>query len=53
MIKVAITKRGFISTLSTGAIPGPIKAIMIGTFLSKNDLQIVHTGPKNDVLAKS
>ena len=32
----------------TGAIPGPEKTIMNGTFLSKNDLQIAHTGPKTE-----
>ena len=52
-IKVAITKHGFISTLLAGAIPGPEKMIMNGTFLSKNDLQIAHTGPKSGILAKS
>ena len=52
-IKVAITKHGFISILLTGAIPGPEKMIMNGIFLSKNGLQIAHTGTKNDVLAKS
>ena len=53
LIKVAIMKLGFIWISSTGATLGTSKASMIGTFLSKNDLQIVHTGPKNDVLAKS
>ena len=53
LIKVAIMKHGIIWTLSTGATLGPKKAIMIGTYLSKNDLQIVHTGTKHDVLAKS
>ena len=53
LIKVAIMKHGFIWTSSTGATLGPSKATMIGTFLLKNDLQIVHTGTKNDVLAKS
>ena len=52
-IKVAITRHGSTSISSTGATLGPSKATMIGTFPSKNDLQIVHTGPKNDVLAKS
>ncbi len=52
-IKVAITKHGFISVLLTGALPGPEKMIMNGIFLSKNGLQIGHTGTKNDVLAKS
>ena len=45
MIKVAIMKRGFISTLLTGATPGPENMIMNVTFLSKND-QIAHTGTK-------
>ena len=35
------------------AIPGPEKMIMNGIFLSKNGLQICHTGTKHDVLAKS
>ena len=52
MIKVAIMKHGFIWTSSTGATLGPSK-VTIGTFPSKNDVQIVHTGPDNNVLAKS
>ena len=39
-------KHGFIWTSLTGATLGPSKATMIGTLLSKNDLKIVHTGPK-------
>ena len=46
-------KHGFIWTLAIGATGGPSKTTMIGTFPSKNDLQLVHTGLQNDVLAKS
>ena len=53
LIKVAIMKHGFIWISSTGATLGPSKAIMIGTFPSKNGLQLVHTGTRNDVVAKS
>ena len=37
---------GFIWTSSIGAISGPNKTFMIGTFASKNDLRILQTGPK-------
>ena len=53
LIKVAIMKHGFVWISPTGATLGPSKATMIGTFTSKTDLQLVHTGTKNDVLAKS
>ena len=43
----------FLQVGSTGATLGPSKVNMIGTFLSRNDLQLVHAGTKNDVLAKS
>ena len=46
LIKVAIMRHGFIWISSTGATLGPSKENMIGTFPSKVDLQLVHTGTK-------
>ena len=40
-------------TRSIGTTGVPSTTTMIRTFLSKNDLQIAHTGPKSDELAKS
>ena len=45
-------KHGFILILSIGAINGPIKITMTGTFASKNDLQILHTELKNGISAR-
>ena len=53
LIKVANMRHGFIWISSTVATLCPCKVNMIGTFPSKNDLQLVHTGLQNDVLAKS
>ena len=52
-IKVTITTYGFIWTSWIGTTAGPSKVNMIGTFPSKKDLQLVHTGTRKDVLAKS